>query len=335
VTDALTASLRGCDLLTDVDLGRAGTETVLGRAVELKAARREGREQALLTGRSAALLFEKPSTRTRTAAQAALIQQGGAGITLDPGSSQLGAKESIADTAAVLSRMCDAIVFRGAAHATAVALAEGASVPVVNALTDDWHPTQSLADVMTMREHASPGPIRLAYLGDGRNNVATSLLVLSALVGLDVRIGAPALLWPTEATCDLATALAAASGGRVLLTEDPGEAVHGVQFVHTDVWVSMGEDPAVWGERVAALADYQVNTRIMVATGRHDARFMHCLPAFHDQETEVGAQVCAATGRESLEVTDEVFRSPASIVFEQAENRLHTLKALLQVLLVG
>jgi len=328
--------LRGRDLLTDVDLGRDGVAAVLTRASALKAARRAGSEQQRLVGRCAALLFEKPSTRTRTAAQAALIQQGGAAIPLEQGSSQVGSKESVADTAAVLSRMCDLIIFRGAAQQTVVDLAAHATVPVINALTDTWHPTQSLADVMTMREFTtSVEPIRLAYLGDARNNVATSLLVTSGLLGLDLRIGAPAALWPEQWAIDLAQDLAAAAGGRLSLTEDPMAAVRGVEFVHTDVWVSMGEPESVWSARVEALSEYQVTAQTMAATGRSDAKFMHCLPAFHDRDTDIGAQVCAATGRVSLEVTDEVFSSPASIVFEQAENRLHTLKALFQLLLIG
>ena len=258
----------------------------------------------------------------------------GAHVTyLDPGSSQIGHKESAADTGRVLSRMFDAIEFRGKAQATVEELAEFSDVPVYNGLTDEWHPTQMLADFLTMAEHAGGRPltdVSYCFMGDGRFNMGRSLLVMGAIMGADVRICAPKDLWPDTDVQDAAVERAAQSGARVTLTDDPSEGLHGVDFVHTDVWVSMGEPKEVWVDRVRELTPYQVNAAAMAMTGNPDAKLMHCLPAFHDTRTVVGAQVAELTGLTGgLEVTDEVFSSPATIAFDQAENRLHTVKALL------
>jgi ornithine carbamoyltransferase len=235
------------------------------------------------------------------------------------------------DTARVLGRMYDAIEYRGFAQQTVETLAANAGVPVWNGLTDAFHPTQSLCDVFTMREDAGKpvGDISYAYLGDARNNMGNSLLVMGALLGMDVRIGAPRALWPADELIAQARGLAAASGGRVTVTESAEEAVAGVDYVHTDVWVSMGEPTEVWAERIALLSPYQVNAKMLAATGNPDVRFMHCLPAFHNRETKVGEQVFEAFGLDGVEVTEDVFESPASIVFDQAENRMHTIKAVM------
>jgi ornithine carbamoyltransferase len=260
----------------------------------------------------------------------AAYQQGAQVTVLDAQSSQIGHKESIADTARVLSRMFDAIEYRGDAQATVEELAEYADVPVYNGLTDEWHPTQMLADMLTMREHSGGGPLSYAYLGDARSNMGNSLLVTGAMTGSDVRIVAPEALWPAEEVRRAAAERAEATGARITLTEDPAEGVRGAQFVHTDVWVSMGEPAEVWAQRVALLRPYRVDSSVMALTGRADARFMHCLPAFHDESTVIGKRVAEEFGLASgVEVSDEVFESPASIVFDQAENRMHTIKAIL------
>ena len=254
----------------------------------------------------------------------------GAHVTyLDPTGSQIGHKESMKDTARVLGRMYDGIQYRGSAQALVETLAEFSGVPVWNGLTDEWHPTQSLCDVLTMREHVSSERITVAYLGDARNNVGNSLLVGGALSGMDVRIVAPEALWNDDEVVRQAREIAAQTGGSVTVTSDVAEGVAGADVVYTDVWVSMGEPKEVWAERVALLRDYQVTMDVLRATGSPDVRFMHCLPAFHDRSTVVGEQVFQQTGLDALEVTDEVFESEHSIVFDQAENRMHTIKAVL------
>jgi ornithine carbamoyltransferase len=291
-----------------------------------------------LRGRSIALIFEKTSTRTRCAFEVASYQQGAHVTYLDPSGSQIGSKESAADTAQVLSRMYDAIEFRGRAQATVEELAEYSSVPVFNGLTDEWHPTQMLADFLTMREHSSKPveEIAYAYLGDARSNMGNSLLVMGAIMGADVRICSPRDLWPNEDVQAAARKRAEQSGARLLLTEDPDEALPNADFVATDVWVSMGEPAGVWDERIRLLTPYQVNAAAMARTGNPDVKFLHCLPAYHDTGTEIGRQIAERTGMtDGLEVTDEVFRSPASIVFDEAENRLHTIKAVMVATLAG
>ncbi|MCI4145731.1 ornithine carbamoyltransferase [Streptomyces sp. MMS20-AI2-20] len=283
-------------------------------------------------GKHLALVFEKTSTRTRCAFEAAAADQGAATTYLGPGDTHVGTKESVADTARVLGRMFDGIEYRGSGQSVVTDLAAHAGVPVYNGLTDTAHPTQSLCDVFTMREH-SPKPlaeISYCYLGDARNNMGNSLLSMGAPLGMDVRIAAPGALWPEPGLVAACRSLAARSGARITLTEDVEEAVHRADFLHTDVWVSMGEPAETWRERVELLLlPYRVDARTMAATGSPDTRFMHCLPSLHDRSTRLGEQLFGAYGLDGLEVTDEVFSSPASLVFDQAENRLHTIKAVL------
>lgn len=325
-------NLRNRHFLKEIDFTRRELEYLLALAGALKIAKLAGTEVPRLQRKEIALIFEKTSTRTRSAFEVAAYDEGAHVTYLDPSGSQIGHKESTADTARVLGRMYDAIEYRGAAHSTVEELAEYAGVPVYNGLTDDWHPTQMLADFLTMYE-ASRKPydeISYCYMGDARSNMGRSLLVMGAIMGSDVRICAPPSLWPPEAVQEIARIRAAASGARLLLTEDPAAALPGADFVHTDVWVSMGEPKDVWDERVRRLAPYQVNQEVMERTGNPRAKFMHPLPAFHDRNTILGREVIEHSGLESgLEVTDEVFESPRSIVFDQAENRLHTIKAVL------
>ena len=335
----LDIDLRGRDFLKEADFTADELDALIGLAARLKAERATGTEQPRLAGRMIALIFEKTSTRTRCAFEVAAAHQGAGTTFLDPASSQLGHKESIADTAAVLAGMYDAIEFRGGNHAIVEELAEASDVPVYNGLTDLWHPTQMLADFLTMREHTGTedwSSIGYAYVGDARFNMGNSMLVMGAIMGADVRIVGPRSLWPSEAVVELAQTRAAQSGARVLLTEDVAEGVAGAQFVHTDVWVSMGESKDVWDSRVELLRPYRVDSALMAATGRPDVAFMHCLPAYHDQRTTIGAQACERYGlADGLEVTDDVFRSPASLAFGQAHNRMHTIKALLVATLAG
>jgi ornithine carbamoyltransferase len=325
-------SLRDRSFLKEIDFEPDELLYLLDLAAELKAAKAAGQEVRGLEGRVIALVFEKTSTRTRSAFEVAAFDQGAHVTYLDPAGSHLGHKESIADTARVLGRMYDAIQFRGNDQAAVEELAAHAGVPVYNGLTDEWHPTQMLADFLTMRE-ASGKPcdsISFAFLGDCRFNMARSLLVTGALLGADVRLAGPSSLHPPTDVVAMARDLASRTGARISVTEDARAAVQGVDFVHTDVWVSLGEPKEVWAERVALLRDYQVNRSLLDASGNPDVRFMHCLPAYHDLHTSVGREVMEATGmRDGLEVTGEVFDSDASIVFDQAENRLHTIKALL------
>ncbi|MFF4656045.1 ornithine carbamoyltransferase [Streptomyces sp. NPDC001381] len=327
----MTIDLRGRSYLSELDFTAPEIHHLLDLAATLKAARRAGTEQPRLTGRHLALIFEKTSTRTRCAFEAAAADQGAATTYLGPGDTHIGAKESIADTARVLGRMFDAIEYRGSAQSLVTALAAHSGVPVYNGLTDTAHPTQSLCDVLTMHEH-SPKPlpdIAYCYLGDARNNMGNSLLSMGALLGMDVRIAAPARLWPDPALVTTCRKLAEDSGARITLTEDVETAVRGADFLHTDVWVSMGEPAETWRERIELLLPYQVDAKTLAATGNPDVKFMHCLPALHDRSTRLGRDLFDRYGLDALEVTDEVFSSPASIVFDQAENRLHTIKAVL------
>ena len=320
------------DFLKEIDFTRDELQHLIDLAAELKAAKQSGTEARHLAGRSIALIFEKSSTRTRCAFEVAAYDQGGHVTYLDPSSSQIGHKESAADTARVLARMFDAIEFRGKSQATVEELAEYADVPVYNGLTDEWHPTQMLADFLTMEEHAAGHTTRPSYcfLGDGRFNMGRSLMVMGSIMGSDVRICAPKGLWPDVEVQTIAREHAERSGATITLTEDLDEGLRGAEFVHTDVWVSMGEPKDVWQSRVRELMPYQVNAAALARTGNSAAKFMHCLPAFHDVHTTVGREVAELTGvTGGLEVTDEVFRSPANISFDQAENRLHTIKALM------
>ena len=335
----MAVNLRHRDFLKELDFSDTELHYLLDLARDLKRAKYSGTEVARMHGKSIALIFEKTSTRTRCAFEVAAYDQGAHVTYLDPTSSQIGHKESAADTARVLSRMYDAIEFRGKAQATVEELAEFGEVPVYNGLTDEWHPTQMLADFLTMSEHADGKPLHevsFTFMGDGRFNMGRSLLVMGAIMGSDVRICAPEDLWPDQAVRDAAAQRAEESGAQITLTADPEEGLRGADFVHTDVWVSMGEPKEVWETRVRELLPYQVNAKALQTTGNARVKFMHCLPAFHDERTTVGSQVAELTGvRGGLEVTDEVFASHASIVFDQAENRLHTIKALMVATIGG
>ncbi|MEU5512330.1 ornithine carbamoyltransferase [Streptomyces fungicidicus] len=324
-------ALAGRHFLKELDLTAQEFLGLLELAAELKAAKRAGTEQRYLRGRNVALIFEKTSTRTRCAFEVAAADQGASTTYLDPSGSQMGHKESVRDTARVLGRMYDGIEYRGDSQDKVEELAAYAGVPVYNGLTDDWHPTQMLADVLTMTEHCAKPltGIAFAYLGDARFNMGNSYLVTAALLGMDVRVVAPKAYWPAQEIVDRAHELAGSSGARVTLTEEIGEGVAGADFVVTDVWVSMGEPKEVWDERIAALAPYAVTMDVLRATGNPDVKFLHCLPAFHDLGTKVGREIHETHGLTSLEVTDEVFESAHSVVFDEAENRMHTIKAVL------
>lgn len=324
-------NLRNRNFLKELDFTTQEWRYLLRLAADLKAAKYAGTEVPRLTGKEIALIFEKSSTRTRCAFEVAADDQGASVTYLGPGGTHIGHKESMKDTARVLGRMYDGIQYRGFGQGQVEILGAHAGIPVWNGLTDEWHPTQSLCDVMTMLEHSSKPAeqIAFAYCGDARNNVGNSLLVAGALTGMDVRIVAPRELWNSPEVIAEAEARAAETGARITHTDDVAEGVAGVDFVHTDVWVSMGEPEEIWDERIALLKDYQVNATLMAATGSPATRFMHCLPAFHDRGTAVGEQVFQRTGMDGLEVTDDVFESPQSIVFDQAENRVHTIKAIM------
>ena len=325
-------NLRNRSLLKEIDFTRKELEFLLDLSAALKTVKYAGTEVPRLVGKEIALIFEKASTRTRSAFEVAAYDQGAHVTYLDPSGSQLGHKESIADTASVLGRMYDGIEFRGSAHESVEELAAHAGVPVFNGLTDQWHPTQMLADFLTFKEaaHRQWDSITYTYMGDARSNMGRSLLVMGAIMGSDVRICAPDGLLPPPDVQALAAERGAESGARITVTDDREEALRGADFVYTDVWVSMGEPEEEWDKRIALLRPYQVNRQTLEQTGNPKVKFMHCLPAFHDKNTVVGKQVMERTGMDDgLEVTDEVFKSSASIVFDQAENRLHTIKAVL------
>ncbi|MBQ0800103.1 ornithine carbamoyltransferase [Sulfitobacter sp. M22] len=304
---------------------------LLKLSADLKAAKYAGTEVPRLTGKEIALIFEKDSTRTRVGFEVAAHDQGAHVTYLGPSGSHLGKKETVKDTARVLGRVYDAIEYRGFGHPIVETLAQYAGVPVYNGLTDEFHPTQILADFLTMQEHSDKPLREIAYcfMGDAGNNMGDSLLIGGAKMGMDVRLCAPESLWPGQAIRDEADDVAVQTGARITITEDVDAAVKDVDFVYTDVWVSMGEPKEKWAERIELLTPYQVNSDVMAKTGNPRAKFMHCLPAFHNAETEVGADIEEEFGITAMEVTEEVFESPASIVFDQAENRLHTIKAVL------
>ena len=325
-------NLRNRSFLKEIDFRPDELLYLLRLSEALKTAKYAGFEAKRLEGKEIALIFEKTSTRTRAGFEVAAFDQGAHVTYLDPSGSQLGHKESVADTARVLGRMYDAIEFRGNAQADVEELAANAGVPVYNGLTNEWHPTQMLADFLTMHE-ASGKPydaLSYAYVGDCRYNMGRSLLVMGALMGADVRLVGPAELGPPEDVVKVARDIASRTGANVTITDDVNAGTSGVDFIHTDVWVSMGEEKHVWDERVKLLGAYQVNRAMLEGTGNPRVKFMHCLPAFHDPNTVVGREMMEHTGmKEGIEVTGEVFESPASIVFDQAENRLHTIKAIL------
>ena len=328
----MSFNLRNRSLLTVQDYTQREFRYLLDLARDLKRAKYARTEQQHLAGKEICLIFEKTSTRTRCAFEVACHDQGAHVTYLDPAGSQIGHKESFKDTARVLGRMYDAIEYRGTSQEGVQQLAKYAGVPVYNGLTDEYHPTQMLADVMTMREHSDRPihEIKYAYVGDTRSNMGHSLMIAGCLMGMDVRIAGPKKLWPTEEYRKIAEDLRGKSGAKLTIAEDPKAAVQGVDFIHTDVWVSMGEPKEVWKERIELLKPYQVNDSLVEASGNPQVKFMHCLPAFHDAETTLGRQIAETYGmRNGLEVTNEVFESERNIAFEQAENRLHTIKALL------
>jgi ornithine carbamoyltransferase len=330
-------NLRNRSFVKEVDFTPKEWKFLIDLAAELKVSKYAGSERPRLTGKNLALIFEKTSTRTRCAFEVAAFDQGARVTYLDPSGSQIGHKESMADTARVLGRMYDGIEYRGSAQTNVETLAAYAGVPVWNGLTDEWHPTQMLCDMLTMREHSGKhdDEIAFAYLGDARNNVGNSLLIAGVMMGMDVRIVAPKELWNHPDVISTANEIAEETGARILHTEKVEEGVVGVDFLYTDVWVSMGEPKEVWAERISLLKPYQVNMDVVKATGNPQVKFMHCLPAFHDRHTKVGEELFQSTGMDALEVTDDVFESPHSIVFDQAENRMHTIKAVLVATLGG
>jgi ornithine carbamoyltransferase len=323
--------LNGRSFLKEIDFTKPEFLSLIDLASDLREDKRYARESQRLKGRNIALIFEKTSTRTRSAFEVAAHDQGAHVSYLGPGETQLGKKETVKDTARVLGRMYDGIEFRGFAQGDVEELARHAGVPVWNGLTDQWHPTQMLADMLTMSDYADK-PLEstsYCYMGDARNNTANSLLVTGGLLGMDVRICAPQSLWPSLEVQGIARELATHSRARITITEDVAAAVPGVDFIYTDVWVSMGERTDHWAERIEELVRYQVTARVMAMTANRNARFMHCLPAIHNRDTETGRMIGEKYGLDALEVTDEVFESSASIVFDQAENRLHTIKAVM------
>lgn len=325
-------NLRNRSLLTVQEYTPREFRYLLDLARDLKRAKYAGTEQKHLDGKEICLIFEKTSTRTRCSFEVACYDQGAHVTYLDPVGSQIGHKESFRDTARVLGRMYDAIEYRGASQAGVEMLAASAGVPVFNGLTDEYHPTQMLADVMTMREHSDKPihEISYAFMGDTRNNMGHSLMLVGCLLGMDVRLCGPRKLWPSDELTSIARKLQDQSGATLTITDDPKEAASGVDFIHTDVWVSMGEPKDVWKERIELLRPYQVNMDLMRASGNPQVKFMHCLPAFHDTGTTVGKQIGETYGMTcGVEVTDDVFESDYNIAFEQAENRMHTIKAIL------
>ncbi len=327
----MSLNLRGRSFLKLLDFSPDEIRYLLRLAATLKEAKNGGYEQPKLTGKEIALIFEKSSTRTRTGFEVAAYDQGAHVTYLGPSGTQIGHKESMKDTARVLGRLYDAIEYRGYGQKIVEELAAYAGVPVYNGLTDEFHPTQVLADFMTMREYTQKhlSGISFCFLGDARNNMGNSLLVGAALIGMDIRLGAPKPCWPDEALVAQCREIAGRTGAMITLTEDVELAAQGCDFVYTDVWLSMGEPESAWAERIKLLEPYRVTSEVMASTRNPHAKFMHCLPAFHNTETKIGQQIKEKFGLDCMEVTEEVFESGASIVFDQAENRMHTIKAIL------
>jgi len=324
-------NLRNRNFLKELDFTKEEFVYLLKLSSDLKAAKYGGYEQPRLKGKNIALIFEKTSTRTRCAFEVAAYDQGAHVTYLGPSGTQIGHKESMKDTARVLGRMYDGIEYRGYGQELVEILGQYAGVPVWNGLTDEFHPTQMLADVLTMQEHSDKPLEHIAYCytGDARNNMGHSLMIVGCLLGMDVRICSPKQLAPNDALVKKAKELAEQYGARLTITDDVATAVKGVDYIHTDVWVSMGEPAEVWDERIELLKPYQVNAQMIDKTGNPDVKFMHCLPAFHNRETRVGEEIFQKTGMNGLEVTEDVFESSRSIVFDQAENRMHTIKAVM------
>jgi ornithine carbamoyltransferase len=323
--------LRDRSFLKLLDFTPREIKFLLKLAADLKAAKYAGYEQQRLKGKNIAIIFEKTSTRTRVSFEVAAYDQGAHVTYLGPSGTQIGHKESMKDTARVLGRIFDGIEYRGFGQEIVEELAKYAGVPVWNGLTDEFHPTQILADVLTMTEFSDKrlSEIAYCYLGDARNNMGDSLMVGGAKLGMDVRLCAPKAVWPADDLVAQCREIAKATGARITLTEDPDEGVKGADFLYTDVWVSMGEDASKWGERIELLKPYQVNSELIAKTGNPATKFMHCLPAFHDRNTEVGEEMFQKFGMDGMEVTNEVFESERSIVWDQAENRMHTIKAIM------
>lgn len=325
-------NLRHRNYLKLLDFTQKEIQFLLDLSADLKRAKKAGTEQKKLIGKNIALIFEKASTRTRCAFEVAAFDQGAQVSYLGPSGSQIGDKESMKDTARVLGRMYDGIQYRGFGQEIVEELGKYAGVPVWNGLTDEFHPTQILADFLTMQEYSRGKPlseVKFAYLGDARNNMGNSLMVGAAKMGMDIRLVAPKAYWPDAELVQSCQQLAAESGAKITLTENVAEGVTGCDFLYTDVWVSMGEAPEAWDERVALMKPYQVNMDVIKATGNPHVKFMHCLPAFHNDETTIGKQVAEKFGMKGLEVTEDVFESDYSIVFDEAENRMHTIKAVM------
>jgi len=327
----MSFNLRNRNFLKLLDFTPKEMQYMLDLARDLKRAKYAGTEVQTMKGKNIALIFEKSSTRTRCAFETAAYDQGAHVTYLGPSGSQIGVKESMADTARVLGRMYDGIEYRGYGQAIVEELGKYAGVPVWNGLTDEYHPTQILADFLTMMEHTDKplNQVAFAYLGDARNNMANSLMVGAAKMGMDVRICGPANLQPEEELVAQCKEIAKETGAKITITEDAKAGVKGCDFLYTDVWVSMGEPDEVWKERIEILKPFQVNADLMAATGNAASKFMHCLPAYHNRETKVGEEVFQKFGLDGVEVTEDVFESPASIVFDEAENRLHTIKAVM------
>ncbi len=324
-------NLKNRSFLTLLDFEAEEIQYLISLALKLKKAKQNGLEEQMLGGKNIALIFEKASTRTRCAFEVAAFDQGAHATYLGPTGSQIGKKESIKDTARVLGRMYDGIEYRGYGQSIVEELAKYAGVPVWNGLTDEFHPTQILADMLTMKEHSTKplSEIKFCYMGDARNNMGNSLMVGAAKLGMDFRAAAPESCQPTEELQQRCREIAKETGAKILVTEDLAEAVKDCDFLYTDVWVSMGEPESVWTDRIKLLLPYQVNQKAMELTGNPDVKFLHCLPAFHNRETKMGEEIFQKFGLDGLEVTEEVFESEASIVFDQAENRLHTIKAVM------
>ena len=324
-------NLRNRNFVKLLDFTPQEIKFLLELSSDLKKAKYAGTEQQRLSGKNIALIFEKASTRTRCAFEAAAYDQGAKVTYLGPSGTQIGKKESMKDTARVLGRMYDGIEYRGFGQPIVEELGKYAGVPVWNGLTDEFHPTQILADFLTMMEHSDKplNQVSFAYAGDARNNMGNSLMVGAAKMGMDFRAVAPKQMWPDEALVKECEEIAKETGATITLTDNVDEGVKGVDFVYTDVWVSMGEADEVWKDRIAMMIPYQVNAEMMKKTGNPNAKFLHCLPAFHNRETIVGEDIYQKFGVEAMEVSDDVFESPASLVFDEAENRLHTIKAVM------
>ena len=330
-------NLKNRSFLTLMDYDSKEIQFLLDLAVDLKKAKYAGIEQPQLTGKNIALIFEKTSTRTRCAFEVAAKDQGAYVTYLGPTGSQMGKKESMKDTARVLGRMYDGLEYRGFGQEVVEQLSQYSGVPVWNGLTNEYHPTQVLADFMTMLEHSSNAlqNITFTYLGDARNNMANSLMIGAAKMGMDIRLGAPEKVQPEAELVKQCRNIANETGAHITVTDNVAEAVTGADFIYTDVWVSMGESEETWKERVQMLKPYQVNKHVMNKTGKPNTKFMHCLPSFHNTETEIGKKMYEKFNLPAMEVTDEVFESRASIVFDEAENRLHTIKSVMMATLVS